>query len=196
VMLGAGLDSFVWRYPDQGSLRVFEVDHPASQAWKRRRVMELGLPALANQVYVPVDFESSTLREGLDAAGFDWDEPTFFSWLGVTMYLTIDAIEETLRTVASCPAGSEIVFSYSLPLALREQEDRDLIARLGPILAGSGEPVQTQFAPNEVDHLVVRCGLRVADHPDRAELGRRYTSDRTDDFEPYGGECLITAAVT
>lgn len=82
VMLGAGLDSFVWRHPDLvRSLRIFEVDHPASQAWKRERIAELGLPTYDSHAFAAVDFEVESLRDGLDAAGFDWEQPTLFSWL-------------------------------------------------------------------------------------------------------------------
>ena len=115
VMLGAGLDSFAWRRPDLlGQLRVFEVDHPASQAWKLQRVDDLGLPTHEHHVFVAVDFEVQSLRDGLDAAGFDWSQPTMFSWLGVIVYLTMDAVESTLRTVAECRSGSEVVFEYVL----------------------------------------------------------------------------------
>ena len=115
VMLGAGLDSFAWRRPDLlGELRVFEVDHPASQAWKRQRVVELGLPTSENHIFAAVDFEVQSLRDGLDAVGFDCTQPTMFSWLGVTMYLTIDAVEATLRTIAACRSGSEGVFEYAV----------------------------------------------------------------------------------
>src|SRR5579862_553018 len=115
VILGAGLDSFAWRRPDLlRSLRVFEVDHPASQEWKRQRIDELGLPTSDQLVFAPIDFEVQSLHDGLEAAGFDWTQPTMFLWLGVTMYLTIDAIEATLRTVAGCPSGSAVVLDYFL----------------------------------------------------------------------------------
>jgi methyltransferase (TIGR00027 family) len=85
VILGAGLDSFAWRRPDLlHSLRVFEVDHPATQAWKHQRMAVLALPINDRHIFAPVDFETETIRGGLDAAGFDWSQPTMFSWLGVT----------------------------------------------------------------------------------------------------------------
>jgi methyltransferase (TIGR00027 family) len=84
VILGAGLDSFAWRRPDLlRSLRVFEVDHPASQAWKLERVRDLALPLSDSQVFVPVDFEAEPLRDALRTAGFDWGQPALFSWTGV-----------------------------------------------------------------------------------------------------------------
>ena len=105
VILGAGLDSFAWRRPDLlRSVRVFEVDHPASQAWKLERVGDLALPLSDSQVFVPVDFEAEPLRDALRAAGFDWGQPALFSWTGVAPYLTAQAIESTLRTTrGGCP---------------------------------------------------------------------------------------------
>jgi methyltransferase (TIGR00027 family) len=89
VILGAGLDSFAYRRADLlDRLRVFEVDHPASQAWKQARLAELGIHHPTNLVFAPVDFETQTLRQGLEAAGFDFGAPAVFSWIGVTMYLT------------------------------------------------------------------------------------------------------------
>ena len=110
VILGAGLDSFAWRRPDLlGSLRVFEVDHPASQAWKLERVKELALPFSDSQVFVPVDLEAEPLQDALGTAGFEWGQPALFSWTGVAPYLTASAIESTLRTIAGAAAGSELV---------------------------------------------------------------------------------------
>jgi methyltransferase (TIGR00027 family) len=197
AILGAGLDSFVWRRPDLvRSLRVFEVDHPASQAWKRERITELGLPTYGDShVFAAVDFEVESLRDGLDAAGFDWEQPTLFSWLAVTPYLSVEAIEEALRVLASSASGSEVAFSYALAHRLQDDDDRAFLSVLMPLAASSGEPLRSFFAPGEIDALVGRCGLEVVDHPDRAELIRRYFADRTDGLEPYGEECLCTARV-
>ena len=107
VILGAGLDSFAWRRPDLlGSLTVFEVDHPASQAWKLERVRGLGLPLGDSQVFVPADFETGSLHDALRAAGFDWDQPALFSWTGVAPYLTAQAISSTLRAIGGAAAAS------------------------------------------------------------------------------------------
>jgi methyltransferase (TIGR00027 family) len=106
VILGAGLDSFAWRRPDLlGSLTVFEVDHPASQAWKLERAGELGLPLSDSQVFVPADFEAGPVQGVLSTTGFDWAQPTLFCWTGVAPYLTEEAIESALRTIAAAAAG-------------------------------------------------------------------------------------------
>jgi methyltransferase (TIGR00027 family) len=196
VMLGAGLDSFVWRRPDLlGSLHVFEVDHPASQAWKLERVDELGLPRYADHVFVPIDFECESLREGLDSAAFDWGRSTLFSWLGVTPYLTLGAIEETLRTVRSCPSRSEIVFTYAPPEELLGTDDRETLAIVAGLTAASSEPLRTFFRPEDVDAFTARCGLQVADHADHAALVQDYFAERTDGLQPWGVEHLVAASV-
>ena len=111
VLLGAGLDTFAYRGRHEG-LHVFEVDHPATQSWKRARLAEV-LIAVPDQVtYAPVDFESETLRDGLARAGFDFGRPAMFAWLGVTPYLTRDAVMATLAFVASLAKGSEVIFDY------------------------------------------------------------------------------------
>jgi methyltransferase (TIGR00027 family) len=196
VMLGAGLDSFAWRRPDLlGAVRVFEVDHPASQAWKRQRVVESGLPTSESHVFAAVDFEVQSLHDGLDAAGFDWTQPTMFSWLAVTMYLTIDAIEATLRTIAACRSGSEVVFEYALPEAFVDDIGREFAASFRPFAARVGEPTQLRWSPTEAEQVVARHGFHVADHPSRDELVSRYFADRTDGLRPWSVSRLLAATV-
>jgi methyltransferase (TIGR00027 family) len=129
VILGAGLDSFAYRRRDLLQvLDVYEVDHPASQAWKRQRVEELGIKIPERLHYVPVDFERETLMNGLSAAGVNHRAATFFSWLGVTQYLTSTAVLNTLREVATLAApGSEIVFQFILSAATLVGEERALV---------------------------------------------------------------------
>lgn len=115
VMLGAGLDSFAGRRDLAAQLRVFEVDHPATQEYKRRV-----LPAAANVVYVPVDFGRDSFGEGLRRARFDADAPAFASWLGVAMYLDNDAIDVTLAVIGGFAPGSEIIIDYMLPAGHRD----------------------------------------------------------------------------
>jgi methyltransferase (TIGR00027 family) len=194
VLLGAGLDSFAWRRPDLlGSLRVFEVDHPASQGYKRERVAALGLPESDALAWAPVDFERETLREGLDRVGFDWSRPAFFSWLGVTMYLTLDAVEATLRTIAGAAPGSEVVFSYGRTEEHLDAVGREFRDRAGAFFLAAGEPIHTRFSRDDAEALVARCGLTVADHPDRDDLVARYFAGRADGLKPYTSEGLIAA---
>jgi methyltransferase (TIGR00027 family) len=115
VILGAGLDTFALRNPHAARIRIFEVDHPATQTWKRRRLVEAELATPPCLTFVPVDFERDDLQQKLGGAGFERTDVAFFTWLGVVPYLTRGAIDDTLRYIASIP-GSEVVFDYAEPL--------------------------------------------------------------------------------
>lgn len=129
VVLGAGLDTFAYRHPYEGDgLRVFEVDHPSTQEWKRERLAAAGIPEPASLTFVPVDFESTKLPDGLAAAGFDASSPAAFSWLGVVQYLTDAAVYATLDLIAALPAGSDVVFDYSEPPEEMAPEARERTA--------------------------------------------------------------------
>ncbi len=196
VLLGAGLDSLAWRRPDLlDTVTLFEVDHPVSQAWKRERVDELGLPVAGRHVFAPIDFEAESLRTGLDAAAFDWSAPTLFSWMGVTMYLTTDAIETTLRTIAGCAPGSEVAFSYRAHDSVIDDDGRAILQILEPLAAQLGEPLQPGLSAKELERLVTACGLQVLDHPTASDVAGRYFAGRTDGLAPWTMESLITAAV-
>jgi methyltransferase (TIGR00027 family) len=196
VILGAGLDSFAWRHPDLlRSLRVFEVDHPASQAWKRERVTNLALPLSDSQVFVPVDLEAGSLQAALGAAGFDWAQPAMFSWTGVAPYLTAAAIESTMRTIARAAAGSEVTFSYRAEESVLDDVGREFVRRYTPVAASLGEPLRPGWPVTEIEKLIGRCGLEVVDHPTRADLTARYFASRTDGLRPYTPETLMTARV-
>ena len=196
VVLGAGLDAFVWRRPDLvRTLRVFEVDHPASQRGKRDRAAELGLPEPGNVAYVPVDFEVDTLADRLDDAGFDWSARTCFSWLGVSMYLTVDAIDTTLRTVARCGPGSEIVLTYAPDDEALDDIGRQFDQIAGRLAADAGEPIVTHLSRLEAESIATGAGLEVADHPSIEDLVDRYLSERRDGLRPYTAEALLTARV-
>jgi methyltransferase (TIGR00027 family) len=190
VQLGAGLDSFAWRRPEAlRQLTLFEVDHPASQAWKLERVESLGLPRSERHVFVPVDFETQSLSDQLLAAGWDPALPTFWSWLGVTMYLTREAIAATLGVVAAGAAGSEVVFSYSLDVG----DPTGARARLEAAVAEQGEPFRSRFSESQVEELVGSCGLEVAEHPGYEEQVARYFSGRCDGLVPTAGARLLAA---
>jgi methyltransferase (TIGR00027 family) len=119
VILGAGYDTFIARQPDWAKdLRVFEVDHPATQAEKQSRLIKAGLRVPLNVVFADVDFELESLADGLRRHGVSFDVPTFFSWLGVSMYLTETAVDAVLSTVAQFPKGSEISFTFAQPVAV------------------------------------------------------------------------------
>jgi methyltransferase (TIGR00027 family) len=196
VVLGAGLDSFAWRRSaDLDGLRVFEVDQPATQEWKRARAASLSLPHIDGHAYVPCDLENDPLAGALGGAGFDWTTPSFFSCLGLTIYLGVDTVEAVLRTVAACPPGSAIALSYSPPEAYVDPAGRVLRDALSPVASAGGEDYRTLLSPDEVEELVRRTGLTVVDHPTGADLHDCYFGDRGDGLTAPTSERLMVAGV-
>ncbi len=181
VVLGAGLDTFAYRNPyPQDALHVFEVDHPATQVWKRKCLEEAQIPIPETATFAPVDFESRTLEDGLKQAGFDFGKRTFFSWLGVTMYLTISAINATLQFVASMPAGSGIVFDYMITPSLLSPTARAVFDRLAQRAAAAGEPFQTFFDPPSLKASLGALGFGQVKDVEPQEMDARYFQGRTD----------------
>jgi methyltransferase (TIGR00027 family) len=175
VVLGAGLDTFAHRNPfaDQG-LRVFEVDYPATQAWKQRRLADAGLAPPASLIFAPVDFERQTLTEGLAVAGFDAAAPAFFSWLGVVVYLTRAAVLETLGFIARQP-GREVVFDYGEPVsAFPEGHLRSLQITRARRAARLGEPWITRFDPSELAAMLRQLGFNELEDLGPAQIGGRF----------------------
>jgi methyltransferase (TIGR00027 family) len=146
VILGAGLDSFAYRRPELAKvLHIFEVDHPATQAWKRTRLRAAGVELAVNLSLVPVDFEKESLIDNLRMGGYRTDARGLFSWLGVTMYLSTDAIFGTLRVVAGLAPGTEIIFEYNVPKDLVDEETQKILAAAMTAAQARGEPQQTFF---------------------------------------------------
>ena len=146
VVLGAGLDTFAYRNPHEGS-RVFEVDHPTTQAWKRQRLAEANIAIPDSLSFAPVDFEQVSLADGLAAAGFDASAPAIFSWLGVVTYLTEAAVFATLGFIGGLPTGSEVVFTYSDPPETMPAGQAAARGRRAARVAAQGEPWITSFTP-------------------------------------------------
>jgi methyltransferase (TIGR00027 family) len=196
AILGAGLDSFAYRRPDLlGRLRVFEVDHPATQAWKRHRLEELAMPSPANLVFAPVDFERQTLRRGLQAAGFDFAAQAVFSWIGVTMYLTRTAIRATLATIAACPAGTQLVLTYNLPPAALRGLGQSVDTAMTRLVAELGEPWISLFEPTEIAGLLRELGFgRIVDVGPEEAI-RTYFAGRPEVRLP-GNQHLIITTIT
>jgi methyltransferase (TIGR00027 family) len=193
VILGAGLDTFAYRRPDP-DLRVFEVDHPATQAWKQRRLADLDVAIPGNLVFVPVDFESQGLGPALEEAGFTFGEPAVFSWLGVTMYLTPGAIDQTLSTIARGAAGTWLVLTYNQPDRVLDDHAVRVTSTMRPIAAGFGEPFVTFFTRDEIDALLREHGFDEMEHIGREEARARYFGGRQD-VEIAGAQALVSAAV-
>lgn len=196
VILGAGLDTFVQRKPELAArLTVFEVDRPGPQAWKRRRLTELGYGVPPSLRFVPVDFESgASWRDRLAESSFDAARPAFVASTGVSMYLTKDAIADTLRQVAAFAPGSALVMSFMLPIELCDLAVRPGVERAAAGARANGTPFLSFFTPAEMLDLARACGLRGVRHVSAAELGERYFSGRTDGLRPpVNSEELLVA---
>ena len=181
VVLGAGLDTFAHRNPYPASaLRVFEVDHPATQAWKRRQLAAASLAPPESLVFVPVDFESQRLPEQLSCAGFRAGEPAFFSWLGVTMYLTRATVLGTLGFIARLPQRSGIVFDYAVPPATLSLVRRVVVRAVMRRVAAAGEPWKSFFDPRELADELHTLGFRQLEDLGPEDLNARFFRARAD----------------
>jgi methyltransferase (TIGR00027 family) len=179
VVLGAGLDTFAYRNPHAG-LRVFEVDHPATQAWKREQLQAAGIPIPPSLDFVAIDFERETLADGLAHSEFNPTAAAFFSWLGVTPYLTRDACMATLSFIAKMPAGSGLVFDFAVDPALLSTGQRQALEALSERVARYGEPFQLFFDPEKLQHELKTMGFHRTEFLQGKELNERYFKDRSD----------------
>lgn len=195
VVLGAGLDTFICRNPYR-DLRVFEVDFPATQAWKRQLLEDTGLPVPDTAAFVPCEFTRQSVVDALDQAGFDRRRPAFFSWLGVTMYLEPATTLRTIEALAPLAGGGGgLVFDYGVP-----PESVGVLQRIGfKVLAGRlarvGEPFIGFFEPLELVAAVKRAGFSRVDDLSPSDLTSRFLSDRTDGLRLSGlGHILCARA--
>jgi methyltransferase (TIGR00027 family) len=194
VVLGAGLDTFAYRSPYPGArLRVFEVDHPATQAWKRDRLQEAGIAIPASLTFAAIDFETLTLAAGLQQAGFKASEPAFFSMLGVVIYLTRDAVMDTLKFVTSLPSGTEIVFDYAIPPSALSESDRATHDDAARRVASGGEPWLTYFDPPTLTRELRALGFTRVEDLGPDEIHERYFKGRADGLRVNGVARLVKA---
>ncbi|WP_422089163.1 class I SAM-dependent methyltransferase [Variovorax sp.] len=197
VILGAGLDSFAQRRPELASgLKVFEIDPPGPQAWKRQRLVELGLGVPEWLRFVPVDFEAGgSWRHGLAAAGFDAGKPAIVVSTGVSMYLGKEANAATLREVSSFAPGSTFAMTFLLPLDMADPEVRPGLEMAAKGARASGTPFISFFPPPDIVALAREAGFKEARHVCADDLARRYFANRTDGLRPpAGGEELLVAS--
>ncbi|HVU80979.1 MAG TPA: class I SAM-dependent methyltransferase [Rhodanobacteraceae bacterium] len=186
VILGAGLDTFAQRRPELSSrMRVFEIDQPGPQAWKRQRLIDLGFGIPLHLKLVPVDFEAGDdWWERLAAAGFDATKPAVVASAGVSMYLTRDAIMETLRRVAALAPGSTFAMTFMLPIEMLGPDIRTGVERAAAGAKASGTPFLSFFTPSQMLALAREAGFRQARHVSAASLAKRYFANRTDGLRP------------
>lgn len=192
VLLGAGLDTFAYeRARAFEGLAIFEIDHPATQGWKRARLKEAAIAIPDSVTYAPVDFEHDTLANGLARAGFNAAKPAFFAWLGVTPYLTHDAIMGTLAFIASLKPGSGVVFDYAEKPSADNAGFRAMAARVAAI----GEPFKSLLDPAELAASLKQLRFsRIEDFGGDA-LNTRYFQNRADGAKLAGRGHLMRAIV-
>ncbi|HEV7704787.1 MAG TPA: class I SAM-dependent methyltransferase [Gemmatimonadaceae bacterium] len=179
VVLGAGLDTFAYRnpFPD---LKVFEVDHPATQAWKRRRLAQVGIQVPSSMTFAPVDFERETFDVGLRRVGFNEEQPTFFSWLGVTMYLDNEIVLGTFRAIREMNAWNGVAFDYAVPRETLGLVGRLALDAVSRRVKKAGEPFRGFFAPAALVAKMRAMGYSQIEDLGSAEIDARYFSGRTD----------------
>ena len=194
VVLGAGLDTYAYRSPFGERLRIFEVDHPATQVWKRHRLNEASIPIPSWQTFVPIDFERDILSEGLTAAGFDPSQRTFFTWLGVVPYLTKEAIWSTLGFIAALPNGAEVVFDYSDPPDSLSPESRSSHDLRAVRVEKLGEPWVTHFDAEELRAKLLTVGFREVEDLGPPQIVGRYFPNRPISSEMGGHVVRATTA--
>ena len=193
VVLGAGLDTFSLRNPHAGQgVRVFEVDYPATQGWKRERLKQAGLAVPASLTFAPIDFERQSLADGLAAAGFDADRPAFFQWLGVVPYLTREAVSATLDFIAAVPE-SEVVFDYAEPFENYPAERRANVMAVAARAASLGEPWLSLFDPVELAEMLRNNGFGLVEDLGLAELTDRFYGALKQDIRIGAGPHVIRA---
>jgi methyltransferase (TIGR00027 family) len=193
VVLGAGLDTYAYRNPPDQRLRIYEVDHPATQAWKRGRLAEAGITLPPGLSYAPVDFERQTLRDGLLAAGFDPAQRSFFTWLGVVPYLSEAAVFATLGFIAGLPGGAQVVFDYANPAASLPAEARAVHEQRAARVAELGEAWISYFEAEPLGARLGELGYIEVEDLGPVQIAARYFPERAAAARDKGGHVLRAA---
>ena len=192
VVLGAGLDSFAYR--STAGIDVYEVDHPATQQWKRGRLAAANIDIPATAHLVSVNFERDALATALTDHGFDPSRPAVVSWLGVVGYLSIDAITETLGVIGGFAAGTDIVIDYTLPKGLRDADGDTYVEQVGQVAAQHGEPWRTFLSPDDMSTLLAKAGFDAVEH--FAQRDFPYWTGRSDALRPNALSMIACATVS
>jgi methyltransferase (TIGR00027 family) len=183
VILGAGFDTFAFRQPEWArNLKIFEIDQPASQAQKHSRLADAGMAIPSNLHFVEIDFERESLHDGLSRHEVSMTEPTFFSWLGVTMYLQEEATDAVLKTIAQFPSKSEVVFTFTQPPDSLSGVESKFHSMLSKVVNNSGEPFVSFFTPDAIENKLREIGFKNIAVLSNEEAGKRYFSKRSQDL--------------
>jgi methyltransferase (TIGR00027 family) len=195
VVLGAGLDTYAYRSTLLDRLRIFEVDHPATQGWKRERLEEADIAIPVSVTFTPIDFEHETLDAGLSAAGFDVSLQTFFFWLGVVPYLAEEAVWSTIEFVSGLPNAAHIVFDYSDPPASLTPEWRERHDKRAAHVAELGEPWRTYFEADQLHSGLLAMGFTEIEDLGPRQIAARFFPHRAADFPDKGGHIVRAAKI-
>ena len=188
------MHTFAYRNPFL-DLRVFEVDHPSTQEWKRERLAAASIPIPPNVTFAPVDFESQSLAQELTAVGLQRDQPTFFSWLGVTYYLSLESFRDTLAFLAAQPAGSGLALDYFYPREeLTEAADQRMLEATAALAASMGEPLRLYLTSAQLKAELTRVGFTEVEDLTRPDLQARYFAHRTDGLALRTGMAQLASA--
>jgi len=193
VVLGAGLDTWAYRARLRDGARTFEVDHPATQAWKRDRLMTAGIAVPRSLTFAPVDFERDTLAHGLAAVGFDPLQPAFFTWLGVVPYLTVEAAWATLEFIGALPPGTGVVFDYSDPPESLSPELRAFHDERAARVAAVGEGFLSYFEADPLRSELLARGFSEVEDLGPREIARAYFPSRKGEIPARGGHVVRAA---
>jgi methyltransferase (TIGR00027 family) len=196
VLLGAGLDTFAQRRPELASkLEIFEIDKPDTQAWKKQRLLEEGFQIPPNLHFVPVDFEAgASWWDQLMASGFDSRKPAIVTSIGVSMYLTLDAIEDTLKKMTRLAPGSKFIMTFMLPLELLDPQDQPGYQMAIKGAQSSGTPFISFFSPPQMLDLARKFGFKNLQHLSTSNLAQKYFQNRADGLRPSTGEEFLIAS--
>lgn len=193
VVLGGGLDTYAYRTSHQ-ALRIFEVDHPDTQAWKQASLAAACIAVPDNLTYAPIDFERGTLADGLAAAGFDSTQQSFFTWLGVTPYLTKEAVWATFGFIARLAGGAHVTFDYGEPTDTLAGEERADLEQSAARAAELGEPWISFFEPEEMRDQLLAVGFADVEDLGRAEIVERFLGIRDSGPRQKGGGHIVRAS--
>ena len=194
VLLGAGLDTFGFRSALARQLRVFEVDHPATQAWKLRALAAAGFQVPVHVTFVPAELGAGSLIAALQAAGFDLMTPAVVGCLGVTMYLDVSAISATLKELSAGAPGTEVIVDYMLPAGLRDETADDYVRQVSQAAADGGEPWRSFLAPDQMRALLSEHGFTELERVRQRGSVPDELWQRSDPLRP-GDLSMITRAV-
>ncbi|MDA8707736.1 class I SAM-dependent methyltransferase [Hellea sp.] len=198
VILGAGLDSTAYRCTDLiEGLEVFEVDHPSTQAWKREQLKKANIAVPDNLSFVPFDFENQTLAQALEAGGVSADKVTFFTWLGVHMYLTNEAVKSTFSVMGAYPKGSEMVMDYISPSYVTAAGMvENSVEQLQEVVSKMGEPLKSKYYESELEEMLTSAGFSAVNFLSARWLIDNYLGGKKDAFDmPDEATSILTAVI-